>query len=463
MENPNLDETRPVSPQQEAEDNPEPPINPVDQSSIFNGETLPYQVEEPIDANQATLPTPVSQDAPDSEMATMPVSLSSPASGGDTPLSTAGQDGEGSEASPKRSRSSWRMLTALAILSLFLIAALSAFGGYRSGINQRNGLEATQIAQVLQTQFPLGVQDLDTGRYALAQQRFEYVIKLDPNYPGAVEKLSEVLLKLRTTATPTPAPTPTPTFTPLPPDFSGVEALMNRARELLAGGDWSGAIDVLLTIRKKDPTYQTVQVDGMLYISLRNRGVDKISKQHDLEGGTYDLALAERFGPLDVEAQNWRDWATMYVRGARFWGVDWAKVVDAFKLLNDMAPGITDGSGWSAAYRYRIALVKYGDWLAAKGDWCNAQQQYQAALDLSPNPTVVPTATFAADRCSTPTQPPTATPLPTTSETPSGATPTTPVEATPTPTSATPSPTPQPSASPTPTVPTATPYPPPTA
>jgi len=45
----------------------------------------------------------------------------------------------------------------------------------------------------------------------------------------------------------------------------------------------------------------------MLFISLRQRGVDKIWKEGDLEGGIYDLALAARFAPLDVQASSSRE------------------------------------------------------------------------------------------------------------------------------------------------------------
>ena len=56
-------------------------------------------------------------------------------------------------------------------------------------------------------------------------------------------------------------------------------------------------------MRKYDPNYNTSLVDGMYYFALRNYGYDLITKQGNLEGGIYQLTLAERFGPLDRELE----------------------------------------------------------------------------------------------------------------------------------------------------------------
>jgi tetratricopeptide (TPR) repeat protein len=165
-------------------------------------------------------------------------------------------------------------------------------------------------------------------------------------------------------------------------------------------GDWTTAIDTLLILRKRDPTFMAVKVDGMLFVALRNRGVDKIARLADLEGGTYDLALAERFGPLDVEARNWRDWAALYVRGASFWEVDWAQAIYYFGQLVQIAPNLRDGSGYTAWERNILALLGYGDWFSRQGMYCEAQQQYEAALELRDDPVARPTAQFAAQKCS---------------------------------------------------------------
>jgi hypothetical protein len=163
-----------------------------------------------------------------------------------------------------------------------------------------------------------------------------------------------------------------------------------------------------------------VKVDGMLYVALRNRGIDKIAQLHDLEGGNYDLTLAERFGPLDTEARNWRDWADLYIRGASFWDVDWGQAVYYFSQLASAAPNLSDLSGWTASNRYMDALLGYGDWFASKEQWCDAQVQYDTYMALLASSKVEPTAVYAADKCTQQNNPPPVEIIPTETPTPGG-------------------------------------------
>lgn len=288
---------------------------------------------------------------------------------------------------------------AVSVIGLLAIGAVSAISGYNAGIEQRTNRESTVVAQELQQQFDLGVQNLQEKDYEIARQRFEYILSIAPEYPGAIDLLTEALLALNATATPTVMPTPTLTPTP---DLRGVETLFSQAQAAMEAEDWTTVIDNLLALRKEDPGYNTVDVDGMLYISLRNRGVDKILQKADLEGGTYDLALAERFGPLDAEASNYRVWVDLYVTGASFWEIDWGQAVYYFGQLAPMAPGLRDASGWTSAQRYQIALLRFGDFLAQNGDWCQAEEQYQAALNTGADPAVQPTAVYYGEECRPP-------------------------------------------------------------
>lgn len=296
---------------------------------------------------------------------------------------------------PRNSR--WGLWLLAGMLLLVVTAAFSVWSGYQSGIADRQSEELTQTATGLDEQFVLAMQDLDAGRYEIARQRFDYIIKINPSYPGVIDGLTQAELALNATATPTVMPTPTVSPTP---DTRGVDALYEQARQALDASEWTIAIDNLLGLRKADPTYHSVDVDGMLYLALRNRGVDKILREADLEGGTYDLALAERFGPLDVEASNYRIWVNIYVTGASFWDIDWAQAVYYFSQLYPMAPGLRDASGWTVTDRYRIALSKYADAVAEQDDWCQAQELYESALAVGADSSIQELAAEAARKCS---------------------------------------------------------------
>jgi hypothetical protein len=188
----------------------------------------------------------------------------------------------------------------------------------------------------------------------------------------------------------------------------------------------------------------------MLYLALRMRAEEEIMNNGNLESGLYDLALSEGFAPLDADSINRREWARLYLLGASFWNVFPEEALYYFRQLVFAAPYLHDTNGFTAAERYRQALLQYGDQLAQAGAWCEAQVQYEAAIPMSPNdPTVEARALDAREKCENPasptveatvTTPTLGTPSPTTTISPTEATtltPTTPVETTPVGTTAT--------------------------
>lgn len=348
-----------------------------------------------------------------------------------------------SDTKPKR----WPWITGGVVLML-AIAAVGAYFGYNEAIRERLYAQTSQVTMEATTQYQLGLQDQAAQRYDIARQRFEYVIRLDPNFPGAREKLAEVMLAASWTATPTQAPTPTEVPKTPTPDLRGADELFAQAHNLLAQKDWSRAIDTLDSLRKINVTYRAIEVDDMYYIALRYRGADKILKEGHLMEGTYDLSLAERFGPLDGEANGYRVWANLYLTGASFWQVDWAKVVYYFGQVYPYYPGLRDTTGMTATERFRLGNVGLGDDAMKKNDPCSAEKSYKAALELSPDPKVDEKANAAGRSCQATNTPPTSTVspfTPTPSLTPEGPAATTavPTEAVPTeavPTQVTPEP-----------------------
>jgi hypothetical protein len=268
---------------------------------------------------------------------------------------------------------------------------LGGLGGYNSGIGIRLNAQKTTVASSLSEQMTLVQQDIDAGRYAVARQRLEeYILKNDPNFPGAAEKLTELLVEM--SITPSPTPTPIPSVTPTP-DLRAQEAIFAQAKEYLQNKDWSNTLATLDALRKSYQSYETAQVDDMYYAAFRNRGVDQImgngayAQQTNLEGGIYDLTLAERFGPLDGSADGLRNFARFYIIGASFWELDWAQAKDYFAQVYQFTPNLRDASGVTATERYRIALLHYGDLQATAkklNDRCQALDSWQQSGSISP-------------------------------------------------------------------------------
>jgi len=267
-------------------------------------------------------------------------------------------------------------------LGLIVILAIAVFGGYGSGISIRKETKSSAILQQLGEQYQLALVDMQFGRYDNAKQRLEFIIENDPSFPGVQDTLTQVLVQMNTQSTSQPAATVTPSTTPTP-DFSGVEEAYTKAQQLIAAQDWPGALSALDQMRKFDPNYQTSQVDGMYYFALRNYGYDLIAKQGNLEGGIYQLTLAERFGQLDNNANGLREGARYYILGASFWEINWEQALFYFNQIYGGWPSLWDGT-MTASDRYRIASMRYGDELYGRKQYCDAVDQYENAQAITP-------------------------------------------------------------------------------
>ncbi|MBU1661765.1 MAG: hypothetical protein KKD28_09865 [Chloroflexi bacterium] len=362
-------------------------------------------------------------------------------------------------------RLSWLQWFLLGSIVLIFTGTTGIALGYASGIKDREKDLAISIAVDTQIQFDLGLKDFEAGHYELARQRFEYVIQQNPEFPGVIDMLVETLRRLPepviqatdTLASPTPSPTP---------DTRPVDELFALAEAQFRNQEWKNLVQTIVSLRNIDPFYHTSEVDRMLFLGLRFSGIEKILNDGNLEGGVYDLALAERFAPLDTQARIYQEWARLYQIGVSFWGVFPDKSVYYFSQLASAAPYLKDFSGIFAKDRYRMALLQYGDRLSQNGEWCLAIEQYNLAQGLLEDQGLQPTMTFAEEQCLHGSGSPTPTPGPEIIGTPTltltstltvtidaTLTPAIEITLTPTPTEVTPEPSPtEPEMTPTPTL-----------
>ena len=272
---------------------------------------------------------------------------------------------------PVKKAPRWRSII-ISVAGVIILLALGTTGGYWSGIGERQSTEASLRTKQLTEQFQYALVDEQFGRYDAAQERLQWIIQRDPTFPGAQSELTKILV-LSTIPTATPTPTITPT-----PYLRGEEAMFATANQLVATGDWPNAIAQLDQLRKQDPNYKTSEVDGMYYFALRNYGMNMIQQQGNLEGGIYELTLAERFAPLDNTASALREGARAYIQASSFFGVDWKDSVAYFAQVANGWPSLWDGT-MTSNQRYFESLMRYGDQLWAGKDACAAYEQYQKA------------------------------------------------------------------------------------
>jgi tetratricopeptide (TPR) repeat protein len=292
----------------------------------------------------------------------------------------------------------WKLLIALAGAAL-VILGLSAVSGYYAGAAERVQIKATEEADLLQEQFDLGVQDLEDGRLQVAKQRFEHILSVNPDYPGARDLLTLAQQGLNE---PTSTPSPTATEIILTPtatiSLESLEGLFEAARDAVNRESYDEAIELLLSLRREDPSYRLDEVNGLFFSAYRNRGMAKIFRK-ELEPGIYDLTMASRVGTLDSQAQSWQRSAAFYQYANSFIGLDWQQAVVNFADL--CAAGI-----WDSCYKYARSAAEYGSLLAEDKDYCAAVEQFDASLTTRDDSSVRPTATFVYERCLTATTTP---------------------------------------------------------
>jgi len=173
-----------------------------------------------------------------------------------------------------RRRLTGKRLWAVLILVVVAVMTTAVLTGYASGLKRREQLNTQEVAQALQQQFDRALQEMLGGNLEVARQRFEYILSIDPQYPGAAEMLGDVLAGLnQPTPTASPVASPTPTETP---DFTSYDTTFASAQSAFARGDWGSTLDILIRLRGNDPDFRRAEVNQLMAGALRNRGMDKL-------------------------------------------------------------------------------------------------------------------------------------------------------------------------------------------
>jgi len=286
-----------------------------------------------------------------------------------------------------------------AVIVLLLTAGGAIWGGFQAGLDQRRKEAQATLTVELKKQYDLGIADLAAGRSDMARQRFEYILGKDPSYPGAAQRLTEASTPVAITPTATALPSPLPPTAAATPGPAATDvdaaALLAQAQQSSAAKNWDAAIETLSQLRALDPTYEVAQVDRMLFVALRNRGVARIDGT-DLEGGIFDLNQAEAFDKLDQDASSHRVWARYYLDAQSYWGLNWAKTVQLLNDLHGFAPYFHD-----TAAKLREARLSYAAQLYSANQYCEAADQYTAAQTLQATADVADKLTAAQAKCAT--------------------------------------------------------------
>ncbi len=291
----------------------------------------------------------------------------------------------------------------LGILAFVLFIAAGIFFGYRNGVQRRLANEKALLMDQIALQLEWTYKDMDAGRYENAKARLDYIIEKYPEFPGIADLMAQVIGKLNEpipTATQVVIATIEPGVTATP-DLRGAEEKFTQLTQHIANQEWDLAVQTVQSLKESNFDYRTIEVDGLYFIALRNRGIQRIWAG-ELEQGMYDLSVAAELGALDSQAAGAESWATTYLTGASYWDVNWPGAVEIFGQLYAQMPYFSDSTGMTTAERYRIALYRLGDQYAAQGDYCTASSYYSQSLAVGVNLDIQVTATAYAEACASP-------------------------------------------------------------
>ncbi len=270
-------------------------------------------------------------------------------------------------AAPNRSRFFWWAVGLITVLGLAVLS-FAVVRGYRDGLVRQQLQRQQQIAIHLQRAEDLRAE----GDLEGALLEYQQVMVLDPENPDALAGMRQLLAGAeggQAPGLPTPVQ-PTPTPTPMNP----LEVIWADAQALYNAGHWEAAIERLLQVQATDPNFHPDQVEEMLYTAYVSLGTEK-SNAGRLEEAVnlFDKALALR--PDAVEIRTVRDVTAQYVDALTYWYADWPQVIRLLDDLYQRNPNYRD-----VRQRLQKAHLEYGESLARQGDWCQAAEEYAAAL-----------------------------------------------------------------------------------
>jgi len=270
--------------------------------------------------------------------------------------------------------------------STSFVVALSAGSGVAVGQRDRNIMATATTVAGFDLQYELGVDDVSNGRYAIAAQRFRWIVDRAPDYQDAQLQLQQAERQITSGGFQPTAP---------PSDSDNPAELYAEAQVFAEEEEWVNVINRLEDLKLIDPTYEEDAVNELLFEALETLGLIYVRGER-IEEGLFLLERASQIMPLSDQAEGERIVAELYSDVQIYVGLDWAKVVEAYAEIYDRAPDYRN-----IAAELKNASVEYGDELAAEGDYCDAANQYQFALNLYEilDEVVEQKYEDAADRC----------------------------------------------------------------
>jgi len=248
----------------------------------------------------------------------------------------------------------------IAVLVIAIIAGLGIAAVY-FGLADRAQTEEMAAEQHYQK----GTAYLESQEYELASAEYELALQLDPEHEGARKGLDQAQTALDV------QPTATPMLQREVKDayFEALVAAYERR-------DWQATFEQADRLLALDVTHERAAVDQMLFDAFYQSGQELVQADRVREAvRLYDRALDLQ--PDNTQVQLAKRSANLYLTAMGYWGADWSKTTENLSTLYGLDPEFRD-----VKERLHGAHVRYAEQLGEQGEWCQAVDEYTAALAI---------------------------------------------------------------------------------
>ncbi len=283
----------------------------------------------------------------------------------------------------------WTLIAALVVVLLVVYAVLVGVKAVYDGLRDR----ALENQVVAQEHYALGLAYLDASNYELAIGEFELALRHDSNLYDARTRLLEAKELVEAQVTPTSETRQ-----------GAAKLLYEGAAGYYESGKLEQSVAALDELRGLDADYQRQNVDTMLATAHYQLGLDAVAEDRLQEAiSHFEAVLAVK--PGDEDSQNQLNLADLYTAALRYWERDWSATIQALKGLYALAPDYKDVQA-----RLREAYLFRAGSSADQGDWCQAAEEYAAAVEFLPEESTVDKRDDALIRCQATAEAPSPTP-----------------------------------------------------
>lgn len=290
----------------------------------------------------------------------------------------------------------WGIIGAGALVFALLIVALAGAAGWTSGSRTAQiSMTATQNALVSE-QLGFIPNDIASGNTVMLRARVDYLATLGvPNISELALTATALFNSVQPTITPTSEPTTAVVSSPTVQVSATAEPLVVPTLQNASGGfdpapvlaqaqtamqqaQYQEAIDLLDTVIRIDPNYETSTVRSLMLEAMTTRALNLYRSGTNLAEAVLLTDRAADFGLSGQSDLYYEQYiATLYLNATSAIGTNYSAAINALREIYTQAPNYADVS--QLLFQQYIG---YGDAFVAGGDYCSAVGQYQNALNM---------------------------------------------------------------------------------